>query len=117
VAINDDKAEAVQDARATVAFYAGLAQYTEIFTEHGFGKEAAACAAAVERKDMAGAIEAVTPEMAQTFVMCGSVDEVRKTVEKVWDVADSYTLCGPLVGLPMDKVLGYITRIAETFYS
>lgn len=117
VAINPDRAEAVNDARATVAFYAGMAQYEEIFTAHGFQKEARACQAGIERKDVAAAVGAVTDEMAETFVMLGSVDDVRKKVEQVWDAADSFTLCAPLAGLAPEKMLFYINNIAETFYS
>ena len=37
---NDDRKQAIEDARATVAFYGGVAQYEEYFAAHGFRKEA-----------------------------------------------------------------------------
>ncbi len=40
VAISNDRAEAINDGRATVAFYAGMAQYEEYFAAHGFREEA-----------------------------------------------------------------------------
>ncbi len=40
MAISNDRAEAIHDARATVAFYAGIAQYEEFFAAHGFRREA-----------------------------------------------------------------------------
>ena len=68
-------------------------------------------------KDMAGFVGAITDEMAQTFVMAGTPDEIRKRVEQVWDVCDSFTLVPPMVGLEPDKMMFYIGTIAETFYS
>jgi len=35
VAPNDDRRQAIEDARATVAFYGGIAQYEEYFAAHG----------------------------------------------------------------------------------
>jgi probable F420-dependent oxidoreductase len=117
VAVNDDRIEALNDARATVAFYAGMKQYEPMFTTMGFGREAQACSAALERKDMATWVGAVTDEMAETFVILGSADECRKRVEEVWEVADSFCLCPPIGGLPPEKIMFYVGGIAETFYA
>jgi probable F420-dependent oxidoreductase len=116
VAVNNDRAEAVNDARATVAFYAGIRQYQPMFASMGFEKEAAACADAFERGDIPAWVGAITDEMAETFVVLGSADECRKRVEEVWDVADSFCLCPPIGGLPPEKMMFYIGGIAETFY-
>jgi probable F420-dependent oxidoreductase len=117
VAVNDDRMEALNDARATVAFYAGMKQYEPMFTTMGFGREAQACSDALERKDMAAWVGAISDEMAETFVILGSADECRKRVEEVWEVADSFCLCPPIGGLPPEKIMFYVGRIAETFYA
>jgi probable F420-dependent oxidoreductase len=117
VAVNADRAEALADAKATVAFYAGMRQYEPMFATMGFGKEAAACSAALERKDLAAWVGAITDEMAETFVILGPADDCRKRVEEVWDVADSFCLVPPIGGLPPDKVMFYAGGIAETFYA
>ncbi|MGH8973453.1 MAG: LLM class flavin-dependent oxidoreductase [Acidimicrobiia bacterium] len=117
VAVNNDRTEAINDARATVAYYAGMKQYEPMFATMGFGKEAQACSAALESGDIPGWVGAVTDEMAETFVILGSADDCRKQVEEVWDVADSFCLCPPIGGLPPEKIMFYIGGIAETFYS
>lgn len=117
VAVNNDRTEALNDARATVAFYAGMKQYEPMFTKMGFGKEAQACSAALEQKDMANWVGAITDEMAETFVILGTPDDCRKRVEEVWDLADSFCLVPPIGGLPPEKIMFYIGGIAETFYS
>src|SRR5581483_12253348 len=88
VAVGPDTKQAVEDAKATVALYAGVEQYEPFFAAHGFGAEARACQAAVEQHDFAGAgAAAVTDEMAATFVIAGTPDEGRRRLEPIWDVA------------------------------
>ena len=110
VAISNDRAEAINDARPTVAFYAGIEQYEPFFAAHGFGKEAKALQEGVKRGDYLGVAHLVPDEMAQTFVVCGTADEVRKRLEPAWDVVDSMTLAPPAYGLEPAKVFAYAGR-------
>jgi probable F420-dependent oxidoreductase len=117
VAANPDRAEAVNDARPTVAFYAGVAQYEEYFAAHGFREEARRLQEGVQRGDYVSVAHLVPDEMAETFVVCGTPDEVRKKIEPVWDVADSLLLAPPAYALPPEKLMAYVGAIASTFYS
>jgi len=116
VATNNNRAEAVNDARATVAFYAGAAQYEEYFAAHGFREEARRLQEGVQRGDYAGVAHLVPDEMVETFVACGPVDEVRKKVAPLWEVADSLLLAPPAYTLPLEKVMAYAGAIASAFY-
>jgi len=116
VAISNDRAEAINDARPTVAFYAGIEQYEPFFAAHGFGDVAKQLQEGVKRKDYLSVAHLVPDEMAQTFVVCGTADEVRKRIEPAWDVVDSMTLAPPAYGLETSKVLQYAAAIGETFY-
>jgi probable F420-dependent oxidoreductase len=51
VQISNDRAEAINDSRATVAFYAGMAQYEEYFAAHGFREEARRLQEGIKRGD------------------------------------------------------------------
>jgi probable F420-dependent oxidoreductase len=115
VAVSGDRAQAINDARATVAFYAGVQQYEEYFAAHGFRDEARRLQDGVKKGDYQGSAHLVPDEMAQTFVVCGSPDEVRRRVEPVWEAVDSLTLVPP-VGLAPDKQMAYAGAIASTFY-
>jgi alkanesulfonate monooxygenase SsuD/methylene tetrahydromethanopterin reductase-like flavin-dependent oxidoreductase (luciferase family) len=115
-AISEDRADAINDAKATTAFYASMRQYEPFFAAHGFQKEARAAQEAMLAKDMVGFVGAITDEMAQTFVMAGTPDDIRKRVEQVWDTCDSFCLVPPMAGLETEKILYYIKTIAETFY-
>ena len=117
MAVNADRDEAMQDAKATVAFYAQFEQYEPMFAAHGFEKEARACHEAALRKEYATAgAAAVTDEMAETFVILGTPDECRAKVAEVWDVADSFCLVPPIYSLPPEKAMFYFAGIADTFY-
>lgn len=116
VAISNDRAEAINDARPTVAFYAGIEQYEPFFAAHGFGDVAKMLQEGVKRKDYLSVAHLVPDEMAQTFVVCGTADEVRKRIEPAWEVVDSLTLAPPAYGLETPKVLQYATAIGQTFY-
>jgi probable F420-dependent oxidoreductase len=117
VAPNDDRKQAIEDARATVAFYGGIAQYEEYFAAHGFRKEARMLQEGVKRGDYLSVKHLVTDEMAQTFVVCGTPDEVRARVGAIWETADSACLNPPSYGLEMGAMLRYGARIAELFYA
>lgn len=112
-----DKRECIEDARATVIFYALHRQYERYFEECGFGKEARAIADASEKKDPSAMRRICTDEMVETFALVGSADEIRKRVERLDDVADSFTLCAPVSGLAAEKIGLYNQRLAEAFYA
>jgi alkanesulfonate monooxygenase SsuD/methylene tetrahydromethanopterin reductase-like flavin-dependent oxidoreductase (luciferase family) len=116
VAPNTDRAQAIDDARATVAFYAGVQQYEEYFAAHGFREEARQLQAGVKRGDYLSVAKLVPDEMAQTFVVCGTPDEVRSRIEPLWETADSLTLVPPPYGTGMAKLVAYAGAIASTFY-
>lgn len=116
VAPNEDEAEAIEDARATIAFYAGVEQYESFFEAHGFGAEARRLQAAVKRRQALSAGKLVPDEMVRTFAICGRRDEVRARVERAWQVADSMCLVPPAYALAPEKLLFYGQAIAELFY-
>jgi probable F420-dependent oxidoreductase len=116
VAVNNNRAEAVNDARATAAFYGGAQQYEEYFAAHGFRDEARHLQEAVQQGGLAAASNLVPDEMAETFVVCGTPDEVRKRIEPVWDVVDSLVLAPPTYAQEPAKVMTYAAAIASTFW-
>ena len=117
LAPNEDRRQAIEDARGAVAFFGGIAQYEEYFAAHGFRKEARQLQEGVKRGDFMSVRHLVTDGMAQTFVVCGTPDEVRKRVELIWESADSASLGPPVHGLEVGAILRYYAKIAELFYT
>ncbi|MCC6640538.1 MAG: LLM class flavin-dependent oxidoreductase [Deltaproteobacteria bacterium] len=117
VAINPDEKEAIEDSRATIAFYAGVQQYESFFEAHGFGREARRLQDAVKSKQALASGHLVPDEMVRAFVLCGKADAVRERLERAWTVADSMCLVPPAYGMPPEKLLFYGQGIAKTFYA
>ncbi len=113
---NSDCSEAVEDSRATVAFYAGMKQYESFFEAHGFGDVARRLQGHVKERSVLDHARLVPDEMVKTFVLCGKPDAVQKRVERAWTVADSLCLVPPAYGLPPEKLGYYSGQIAKLFY-
>ncbi len=113
---SDDEAQALEDARSTVAFYGGMKQYESFFEAHGFLREARQLQEHVQKRDILAHADLVPDEMAKTFVICGKDEEVRQRVEKAWTVADSLCLVPPIYAGP-ERAAAYGARIAQLFYS
>jgi alkanesulfonate monooxygenase SsuD/methylene tetrahydromethanopterin reductase-like flavin-dependent oxidoreductase (luciferase family) len=116
-AISSNRKQAIDDARRTVAFYARFVQYEKFFAAHGFGKEARAAAEASSRNDLDSMFKAIPDEMANTFALAGTRDEVRERIDDVWRSADSITITAPTYYLEPSRIAAYQSAIAQTFYA
>lgn len=114
--ISNDRREAIDDCRGTVAYYSQSPQYMRYFEEIGFGAEAAAIQAAFAQGDMAGMTAACTDDMVESIAVIGTADEVRGRVMRRAALADAITPVIPHYGLLPEKSVIYTQRIAETFY-
>jgi probable F420-dependent oxidoreductase len=112
-ALSDDPGRAIEDARGTVAFYAGLAQYEPYFEAQGFGEEARRIHEPIARGDLETAGKLVPDEMVRSFVACGTEDEVRVHLDRAWKVADSICLVPPAWGLGSETTFRYQARVGE----
>ena len=113
---NRNEAEALDDARATMAFYGGVAQYEPFFAAHGFGDVAKKLQVGVQHGDYRTVASLVPDEMVRTFVAVGEPDTVREHIEALWSFADSICIVPPAYALAPEKLMGYVAAIAETFY-
>jgi alkanesulfonate monooxygenase SsuD/methylene tetrahydromethanopterin reductase-like flavin-dependent oxidoreductase (luciferase family) len=116
VAINEDKAQAIADARPTIAYYSQSPQYLRYFDFIGFGSEARAIQAAFAAGDMPAMIAACSDNMVEAIALVGSPDEVLKRLQQRTAIADSYTPAIPHYGLSEEQCSYYNNRLAELFY-
>lgn len=108
VAVNDDKQQAIDDSRATVAGYIGYKEYESFFDTIGFGDLARECQlSAGEHGDVSSVIEKVSDEVVQAFVKCGPVDEVLEQIEPFWNAVDSLCPMTPYRNLTMEQLSNY----------
>lgn len=112
VAVNNDKRQAIDDSRATVAYYASIKGYEHIFEAHGFLKEARICQQA-QQGDVTSVLDKVPDDMVLAFVSCGSVDEVMEQIEPYWRTADSLCPMTPFRCLTPEQLQSYGTGIYQ----
>jgi alkanesulfonate monooxygenase SsuD/methylene tetrahydromethanopterin reductase-like flavin-dependent oxidoreductase (luciferase family) len=116
VAVADDRQQAIDDMRGTVASYSSIAQYEKYFAAHGFGTQARAIVAAAARNDSTAMLAAVPDEMVTAFAIAGTPDEARERVDQMWRHADSMTLSAPQNFIPAARIAQYRDAIAKIFY-
>lgn len=114
--INDDRAEAIADARANIAFYTQSPQYLRYFEEIGFGDAARAIQAAFAIQDYTAMAAACPDEMVTAITIVGSADAVREQVAERAEFATSITPVVPQFGVDPARAALYRSRIATTFY-
>ena len=114
--INDNRAEAIADARANIAFYTQSPQYLRYFAEIGYGKEAEAIQAAFAVQDYDAMAKACPDEMISAITILGSADEVQEQVAERARYADAITPVVPQFGIEPEKAAIYRKRIADLFY-
>jgi probable F420-dependent oxidoreductase len=112
---NPNEAEAIEDSRATVAFYGGVKQYESFFEAHGYLDVARKLQERVESGDYTSVAHLVPDEMVRTFVAVGEPDKVRERIGALDAVADSICIIPPAYALPPEKMIFYSSMIAETF--
>jgi hypothetical protein len=118
MAINEDRMQAIDDARGTVAFYASAQAYESFFEAHGYLKEAQACQGEIEQGvDVEALKKHVPDEMVETFAACGPMEEVAEAVEPFWQMADSMCPTPPVWGIPQEKVQYYSQALAGFVHS
>jgi len=114
--INDNKREAIEDARGTIAFYSQSEQYHRYFEYIGFGREARGIQDAFAANDMPGMAAACSDEMVESIALVGPKDEVRRRILDRTRNADSFTPSLPHYGLPPDKLGFYADAVADLLY-
>jgi probable F420-dependent oxidoreductase len=112
---NPNEAEAIEDARPTMAFYGGVEQYESFYEAHGFLDVARKLQEGVKRGDYRSVAHLVPDEMVRTFVAIGAPEKVRERIGRLDGVADSICIVPPAYALSPEKVFSYAARIAETF--
>jgi len=117
VSIDRDPQVAVNEAKPSVAFYGGFAQYHPFFEAHGFGPEARKLQEASNSMSCAEAAHLVPDEMARTFVACGTPDQVRERIELLWQRANSMLILPPSWGFTPERFAIKTAAIAETFWT
>ena len=93
--IDTNRRQAALRARGNVAFYAGIPSYHSYFDDHGFGDIAKSLVEARREKPVQDCVDLVPVEMAETFALCGTADDVGQALEGLGSKADSMCVKPP----------------------
>ncbi|MFQ3316582.1 MAG: putative F420-dependent oxidoreductase [Candidatus Poriferisodalaceae bacterium] len=93
--IDTNRRQAALRARGNVAFYAGIPSYHSYFDDHGFGDIAKSLVEARRNKPVQDCVDLVPVEMAETFALCGTADDVGQALEELGSKADSMCVKPP----------------------
>jgi len=110
---NTDEAEAIEDSRTTVGFYASFEQYESFFAAHGFRDEARRAQAIGRERDIFTRRDLVPDEMVRAFVLCGKPESIREQIERAWGIADSLVVIPPAYGIDPMRMMQYQAEIAK----
>ncbi|NIP38195.1 MAG: LLM class flavin-dependent oxidoreductase [Candidatus Dadabacteria bacterium] len=114
-AVSDNKREALDAARATIAFYATVKTYEPPFKLHGFEKECSKVRDAYFKRDIDTMIKSVSDDMVNAFAVVGTADECRKKIESYKDLVDLPILSAPHYFIDSKLVSKFQDSILDTF--
>lgn len=114
-AVSEDIDKAVNDAKATIGFYATVRTYREPFLLHGFEKEIEEIRKAYFENDIKKLIRSVSDKMVEVFAIVGNKDYCLEKVNEYRDYVDIPILSAPHYFIDFKHVAEYQDRLIELF--
>jgi len=114
-AVSNDIREAIEAAKATIAFYATVRTYEPPFKMHGFEEQCKKIRDAYFKRDIRSMISNVTDEMVEAFSICGTAEQCRRKINEYKDIIDLPILSAPHYFIDSDLVKKFQSSILETF--
>ncbi len=116
VLITKNRKEALDIARGTPVFYSTIKSYEPFFALHGFQKEAKQIQEIFRTEGWSRKMSAVvSDELAGTFVVIGTADEVREKIKEFEEFSDGVVLSSPTQALPRAAAAPYEDALFEVF--
>ncbi|TFG77823.1 MAG: LLM class flavin-dependent oxidoreductase [Thermodesulfobacteriales bacterium] len=114
-AISENKKDALEAARATIAFYATVRTYEPPFKLHGFQEQTERIRDAFFKRDTKTMIKSVSDDMVHTFAVVGTASECRNKIDEYREYLDLPILSAPHYYLDFEEVKMYQDAIIDTF--
>ena len=113
--ISDDPAQAREESRRQIGFYATTLTYDAILDLHGWEQEKQAIRAAWKKFDLAALSAAVSDDMLDQIAIAGTPDDCRTQLERYDGLLDHVLLYPPSVGIRPDRVKENYAAIMDVF--
>ncbi|MCI0850115.1 MAG: LLM class flavin-dependent oxidoreductase [Chloroflexi bacterium] len=114
-AISNDAAQAREEARRQIGFYATTRTYDAILDLHGWEKEKAGIRSAFRSLDFAAMTAAVSDEMVDQISVAGTPEECERKLARYEGLLDHVLLYPPSVGVAPDRVMENYRLMMEVF--
>jgi alkanesulfonate monooxygenase SsuD/methylene tetrahydromethanopterin reductase-like flavin-dependent oxidoreductase (luciferase family) len=115
--IQEDREQAVADAKNQIGFYLTTALYHSILEHHGIPEVGAACRAALKKMDVKAMSEAVPDALVDEIAVACTPDEAKDRLAQ-WEVlTDQPLLYAPSVGVRPERLRANHDATLEIFGS
>ena len=111
--IQENREDAVQDAKNQIAFYYTTDLYHSILDLHNMRHVGKACREAFKRMDFVAMSEAVPDELVDEIAIACTPDEARDRLGQWKDLTDEPLLYPPAVGVPPERLRSNIDAMLE----
>jgi probable F420-dependent oxidoreductase len=113
--VSDDPRQALEDAKLQIAFYGTTRTYRAVFDVHGWGDVVDPLREAHARGDLAGMVACITDEMAETYSVTGTAEQVREKVTRWEGLADGLYLGAPWATPDLERTAKTYLNIVDAF--
>lgn len=117
ISVAEDQEVAKREVKQQIGFYATTRTYTPVLATHGFEDIVPALREAYGNKDMDQLASLVSDEMAETFGIFGTADEVREKIKRFDGVVDEVVLGGPWYRVEPQRLIANYRSMLQAFAS
>lgn len=115
VSIHDDPEIARREVKQQIGFYATTRTYTPVLAMHGFEGVVPHLREAFAARDMRRLGSIVTDEMADTYAVYGTAEEVKEKIRRYEGIVDEVILAGPWYRVDGGRGASNYLAILDTF--
>ncbi|MCZ6784192.1 MAG: LLM class flavin-dependent oxidoreductase [Proteobacteria bacterium] len=115
--IQENRDDAVRDAKSQIGFYYTTALYHSILDHHGMREVGQACRAAFKRMDLGALADAIPDELVDEIAIAGTPDEARDRLAQWKDLTEEPLLYAPAVGVPPERLRANLDAMLDLFGS
>jgi probable F420-dependent oxidoreductase len=113
--IQENRDDAIRDAKSQIGFYYTTAIYHSILDLHGLRHVGEACTAAFRKMDLKGLADAIPDELVDEIAIACTPDEAKDRLAQWNDLTDEALLYPPAVGVPPERLNANIDHMLELF--
>jgi alkanesulfonate monooxygenase SsuD/methylene tetrahydromethanopterin reductase-like flavin-dependent oxidoreductase (luciferase family) len=113
--LNEDREQAIRDAKSQIGFYYTVAVYRTILEYHGLPEVADACRAALKTFDTKAMADAIPDALVDEIAIACTPDEARDRLAQ-WDgLCDEALIYAPQVGVAPERLHKNLDTILDVF--